>query len=893
MTAKARHGLRTYMAAFFATVIAGSLLITAGRAQAETSITLTQGANMTVTAPADSTRIAFDLAGQIWLQKDRNKPAALLTKSGLWHQRPAFSRDGRLVAYEALQSGHRQIFVTDVDSGQTRQITFGPYDHLAPAWRPGGPPHSRLAMSSNRGGDFEIWEVDIDSLILRQLTFTAGNARDPAWNDDGTRLAYVMESASGSTLYILLPGEMPQRVLQEKERIVAPAWRPDGGLLTYTRLGSQSSQLRMLILSSPPITKPISHHEEVSPRPVHWLDHKNFLYAADGKIRRRTLGLPVFDDIPFSVMIEIHRDIRSTRDASIRNLDNRPVRGSDGQSERADRHIAAALGDLWEFGQTDEGKLKLVRQLTNDAYVDSQPAFSPDGQRLAFISDRSGNRQVWIMDHASLDIRRLTHGTQAVGPLAWSPDGKSIAYAIADPGHGYRLQLTDTRSLRTQALPATSLVPGKPRFAEGAWTIAAGPESGRNLRVNDRQSSLPLSWRPASAGERYIVRAGRIFDGIGPGYLARQEIVIEGNLIVAIRPWSDAEPDTPIVDAGALTVIPGLIDLATRQEAVNEERTGRKWLAAGVTTIRQTVTDLDRATERLESWNSGRRIGPRLMMTVRPCHGVSGRPDKALLDRVMEQAAALNIVAIELCPDPGGQRLTDVIERAHAQGLAIIATTPTPGTMFGADELLPTNKVESDPALWRDFLFAAASAGVSIPSRFTAASGSGSKARRIERLGSAWQFRALFTATERRHFRSVWRENRTRQADVPGLDPNRILGAGGSILLGSEAPLTPQGLGLHAEMRRLAANSIQPFQVLKMAGLDAARALGKGESLGLIRVGRLADLVIVDGDPLANIEAALNVAGAIVNGRYYSRKDLTTSGLRGQSVGKLYKSASN
>ncbi|MDP6675323.1 MAG: hypothetical protein QGH93_10830, partial [Gammaproteobacteria bacterium] len=63
---------------------------------------------------------------------------------------------------------------------------------------------------------------------------------------------------------------------------------------------------------------------------------------------------------------------------------------------------------------------------------------------------------------------------------------------------------------------------------------------------------------------------------------------------------------------------------------------------------------------------------------------------------------------------------------------------------------------------------------------------------------------------------------------------------------------------------------------------------------GLIRVGRQADLVILNGDPLTDISAAAEVVATISKGRLYSRKDLTTPGLRGpglDSVGKFYNSA--
>ena len=93
---------------------------------------------------------------------------------------------------------------------------------------------------------------------------------------------------------------------------------------------------------------------------------------------------------------------------------------------------------------------------------------------------------------------------------------------------------------------------------------------------------------------------------------------------------------------------------------------------------------------------------------------------------------------------------------------------------------------------------------------------------------------------------------------------------------------------MHAELQLLAEIGLQPFQILKMTGLDAARVLGAGDDLGSIKAGKLADLVIVDGDPLADIGDAANVVFTIINGRPYGIKELARPGGRAGSVGKIY-----
>ena len=88
--------------------------------------------------------------------------------------------------------------------------------------------------------------------------------------------------------------------------------------------------------------------------------------------------------------------------------------------------------------------------------------------------------------------------------------------------------------------------------------------------------------------------------------------------------------------------------------------------------------------------------------------------------------------------------------------------------------------------------------------------------------------------------------------------------------LASAASPLPPGIALQAQLRGLVAAGAEPRQALAAAGVNAARGLGLGLRAGRIAPGAVADLLIVDGDPLADIDAALAVIGVVRNGRFFS-----------------------
>jgi imidazolonepropionase-like amidohydrolase len=99
--------------------------------------------------------------------------------------------------------------------------------------------------------------------------------------------------------------------------------------------------------------------------------------------------------------------------------------------------------------------------------------------------------------------------------------------------------------------------------------------------------------------------------------------------------------------------------------------------------------------------------------------------------------------------------------------------------------------------------------------------------------------------------------------------------AGVHILTGTDAPLrnSPPGFGLHEELTLLARGGMSPFDVLKSATLEPARYLGMLDSAGTIATGKLADLVLLDANPLVDIGNARRIAAVVANGRLFAGVD--------------------
>ena len=93
-----------------------------------------------------------------------------------------------------------------------------------------------------------------------------------------------------------------------------------------------------------------------------------------------------------------------------------------------------------------------VRRLTNNTAIESTPTWSPTGTQIAFTSDRSGSPQIWVMDADGLNLRRLTFGESWADRATWSPAPfNEIAYA-AQSGPGFDIRIYDVATGQTRTI---------------------------------------------------------------------------------------------------------------------------------------------------------------------------------------------------------------------------------------------------------------------------------------------------------------------------------------------------------------------------------------------------------------------------------------------------------
>ena len=300
-------------------------------------------------------------------------------------------------------------------------------------------------------------------------------------------------------------------------------------------------------------------------------------------------------------------------------------------------------------------------------------------------------------------------------------------------------------------------------------------------------------------------------------------------------------------------MIPGLVDVHAHQAGLAGERLGRAWLAYGVTTVREIGADLPEALERAEAWASGRLPGPRLLIT--PASGMAGNA-----------AAATPIRAYSGIANGFSHSL---FRQARQLGFPRSPEPPFAGSGPAAYHL----EVSPGFAAYQDgFSQLIASSTVLAPGLAALAGLDGWPDAATHPARHEVAYRSLFTPYEQ----GTWSQAGPIGTAVPALQQTvaRLIRGGGRVAVGSDAPLVPYGLGVHVELALLGGAGIANDQVLRIATAEGALALGLEQQIGTLEEGKLADFVVLDGDPLARLTDTLKIVAVAKGGVWHERQAL-------------------
>lgn len=394
--------------------------------------------------------VVFTYGGDLWRAPLGGGTATRLTSARGVELFAKFSPDGRWIAFTGQIDGDEQVFVVPSDGGDVRQLTWYPST---------GPLPDRWGYDNQVYG----WTPDGKSVLFRSL-------RDTWTPAEGRLYTVAMPAAARSLGALPVPLPMPTAG--------AGDFSPDGQRIVYSPLFRdfrtwkryQGGWAQDLFLFDPATGRAenITHHERADRDPM-WIDDRIW-FASDRtgtlnlwsyELATRTLhqetnsttwdvrwpsaGGPQQQRIVFEKGGELGWfDCRTHEEHSItirvpdEGLSTRPQRVSaEGLIEQftlspgGRRAAFAARGEILTVPR-EHGD---VRNLTSSPGAhDKQPSFRPDGKQLAFVSDRSGEEQIWLVDHLGADApRQLTRGLSAMlYEPRWSPDGKWLAFGDKD-----------------------------------------------------------------------------------------------------------------------------------------------------------------------------------------------------------------------------------------------------------------------------------------------------------------------------------------------------------------------------------------------------------------------------------------------------------------------------
>ena len=869
-------------------------------------------------------------AGELWLYHVDGGDGLQLTKKVSDQKdlgEPSFSPDGRFIYYSKDSSSggsfqynkdpNQQIYSIerlDRETGRIDRVTGGPGGAIRPTPSPDG---TTLAFLKRIRGDTVMMLRDLDSGAERQLVSNLDHDMQEtwaihgvyphfSWMPDGNSIVYWAKGKI-NRVYVndSIVEEIPFHIEDEREIrqavrfpvTVAPEQfdvsmvrgaevSPDGTQVVYQALG----KLWIKNVSSG-IAERLTDEEGGFELDPSWSrDGKRIVYVA-------------WSDEKLASINSI-----SLRRGRIQKLDigkghyRSPVYSPDGQSIVYRRTTGGWLrSPLWS---SDPGlyqydiradKSKLIHRNGRN------PHFAQENERLYFTQKTDGQHSLMRLDIETREVLEIA--STKMGTELWiSPDGEWLAvqdghkaYLMMRPSTGSSV----TVSANSSSVPMTGVSEFSGRdlhFSDKAfyWT------EGTQLQWVDRETAfqeeaepqqLDLSFsQPSDLPKSSIAVVGaRIITMSDQGVIEDGSILWRDNRIVAVGKQSEVSlpPETIVIDGAGMTIMPGLIDVHFHGSQGGDGIIPQQnWmnlsaLSFGVTTIHDPSNNTQMVFSASELQRSGEILAPRIYSTGTILYGAKSPGATAKVDRLddalehLQRMKSVGAISVKSYNQPRRDQRQQVLEAGRQTGMMVV---PEGGSLImhnltqivdghtGIEHAIPV------APLYEDVLQLWSQSDVGYTPTLGVAYGGLMGEHYWYGNTNVWENERLLAFVPQRVVDPASRRAKKipieeyHHIDI-ATSAKALRDRGVGVQVGAHGQR--EGLAAHWEMWMFEQGGMSALEALESGTVHGARYLGLDGDIGSLEPGKLADLIVLEENPLTDLHHSTSIRWTVLNGRVY------------------------
>ena len=493
-------------------------------------------------------------------------------------------------------------------------------------------------------------------------------------------------------------------------------------------------------------------------------------------------------------------------------------------------------------------------------------------------------------------------------PLSGQPTGisaKTKAFPVAqvsrDAGIGLHWS-KDSKNLHWTLGEEYFTAPLKERFLflEGA-VDSIPPIDTTGLDINLYAKVDKPKGMIAFVGARLITMEGPVIEN--------GTLLVQGEKILAIGTNSDVNvPETAqVINCNGKTIMPGIVDVHAHLGAFRFGLSPKKhWeyyanLAFGITTTHDPSSNSEMTFSQSEMVRSGRMVGPRIYSTGTILYGAEG-DFKAVVNSLEDARSALRrtkafgAFSVKSYNQPRREQRQQIIQAARELGIMVY---PEGGSFFYHNMSMVADghtSVEHNipvAPLYKDIIeFWSRTKTGNTPTLIVNYGGINGEYYFYQNT-KVWENKRLLDFTPRamidsrsRHRTMIPDEEYENGHILTSKSCTNLQNAGVNMHLGSHGQL--QGLGAHWELWMLQQGGMTNLQALKAATIQGAQYIGMGDEIGSLKEGKLADLIVLDQNPLENIRNSESVRYTMINGRLYDAATMNEVGHYDNKRSKFY-----